>query len=308
MIKPKKLSKGDTIGIISPASGIDRSLIMHSAELLESSGFKTKIGKYAYEKYSYLAGPDNHRAEDINNFFADDKVDAIFCSRGGYGASRILNQIRYDIIKSNPKIFLGYSDITAIHCAIQKKCGVITFHGPMVSHMDISQNSYNTKYLIKAICSPKPIGKIQMANKSDYLITVAPGKAIGKTAGGNLSLICSLMGTPYEIDIKDKILFFEDVDEAPYRIDRMLTQLLNAGKIQEAAGIAVGVCEGCEPKEDGGLTVEDVIYDRLSKINIPVLYGLPISHGEYNATIPEGVDAYLDADKKIFSIQESAVI
>jgi muramoyltetrapeptide carboxypeptidase len=310
MIKPRRLRKGDTIGIVSPASGIfQRSDLWQAVEVLESWGFRVKLGKHVYEHRYCLAGPDEHRAEDLNAFFADDTVDAIFCSRGGYGSARILNDIRYDIIKSNPKIFLGYSDITALHLAIHKMTGLITFHGPVALGLSPGQiTKYRTEYLFKALTCSRPIGDIEMADPAKPLVKVAPGIAAGKTIGGNLTLICSTLGTPYEIDTRGKILFWEDVHEEPRRIDAMLTQLLNAGKLQEAAGVVIGECKDCEPKDPkmNQPSTEDVIFDRIAPLGIPAILGLPIGHTRDQATIPVGVHAILDATNGRFRIEEAA--
>ncbi|WP_196590115.1 S66 peptidase family protein [Pectinatus frisingensis] len=307
MIKPHKLTKGNTIGIISPASGIAKDEIEHMSAMLKNKGYKIKIGQHAYEQKSYLAGSDDHRAADINNFFMDDTIDAIFCSRGGYGATRILEKLNYAAIKNNPKIFIGFSDITSIHLAIQKKCGLITFHGPMSRQLCSSSADYNIEYLTKALCSTEPVGQIMAANDMPPLQPLSSGTASGKIIGGNLSLITALLATPYEIETKNTILFLEDVSESPYRIDRMLTQLLSSGKLREVRGIILGEWSNCRAKKAGDFTVEDIIADRLLPLNIPILAGLPIGHGRYNITIPEGTKVYMDADKKIFYIQESAL-
>ncbi|WP_182187833.1 S66 peptidase family protein [Pectinatus frisingensis] len=307
MIKPQRLTGGNTIGIVSPASSIAKNEIKRMSETLKKKGYKIKIGQHAYEQKSYLAGPDEHRVADINDFFMDDTVDAIFCSRGGYGATRILDKLDYTAIKNNPKIFIGFSDITSIHLAIQKKCGLITFHGPMSNQLCSSYADYNMEYLTKALCSSEPIGQINTANDMPPLQTLSSGTASGKIIGGNLSLITALLATPYEIETKNAILFLEDVSESPYRIDRMLTQLLSSGKLQEVRGIILGEWINCTAKEMGDFTVQDIITDRLLPLNIPILTGLPIGHGRYNITIPEGTKVYMDAGKKIFCIQESAL-
>lgn len=316
MIKPKRLKKGDTIGIVSPSSGLyKRSELWRGIETLESWGLKVKIGKYAYKNDYYLAGTDQERADDFNSMFADDSIDAVFCSQGGYGAGRILNLIDYELIKTNPKILFGFSDITALHLAIQKKCQLVTFHGPsLVGFYGDFFTPYKEKMLKKAVMDDVPIGEIKLPKNSEsYLVKISDGMAKGKLIGGNLTLICSSLGTPFEIETKDKILFIEDIDVEPWVFDHMLTHLINAGKLAQVSGIVVGECSNCEPFEykpgfQAQCSLEDVLFDRLSNLNIPVLAGLPIGHIKDNCTIPEGVEATLDATVTRFSIDEVGTI
>ncbi|MBL4932790.1 S66 peptidase family protein [Clostridium paridis] len=310
MVKPKTLKKGDTVGIVSPATGVDKSHIWRSIKTFESWGLKVKVGKHAYDNYYYLAGTDDDRAEDLNEFFADTSINAIFCSQGGYGSPRIVNALDYDMIRKNPKIFIGYSDITALHLAIYKKTGLTTFHGPSATGIyGEYATEYRLRYLYKALFSEEPIGQIKMADQDKYLVKVTKGRASGKTIGGNLSLICELIGTPYEIDTKGKMLFFEEVGSDIQDIDSRLTQLLNTGKLQSAAGIIIGECTDCETDVfDKGRSLENLIFDRIGNLGIPAIWGLPIGHTHDLATIPIGVNASLDAAKGEFSILETATI
>jgi len=311
MLKPKRLEKGDTIGIISPASSPrNKSKVKQAIKVFEGWGYKVKLGKYIYDEYYYLAGRDKCRVEDLNKFFADDAIDAIFCSTGGYGAMRILKDIRYDVIKKNPKIFLGFSDITALHLAIHKMTGLVTFHGPIAEEIN-SNTGYIVDYLNKALFSAKPIGTIEMASRDKHLVKIVSGKAKGRVVGGNLTLVCSTLGTPYEIDTKGKIVFLEEVQEAPYRVDRYFSQLLNAGKLQEAVGIVIGECVKCESSTSThesrkSRRIKEIIFDLLAPLKIPIIYGLPIGHTKDIATIPIGVEACLDASRGEFSIDEVA--
>ncbi|MDD7794751.1 S66 peptidase family protein [Clostridium sp. 'White wine YQ'] len=310
MVKPKTLKKGDTVGIVSPATGLDRSHIWRAIRTFESWGLKVKVGKHAYDNYYYLAGTDEARAEDVNEFFADSSINAIFCSQGGYGSPRIVNALDYDMIRKNPKIFIGYSDITALHLAIYKKTGLTTFHGPSATGIyGEYATEYRLKYLYKALFSGEPIGQIKMADPDKYLVKVTKGRAYGKTIGGNLSLICELIGTPYEIDTKGKILFFEEVGSDITDIDSRLTQLLNTGKLQSVAGIVIGECTDCETDVyDKGRSLENLIFERIGNLGIPAIWGLPIGHTHDLATIPIGVNAFLDASKGEFSILETATL
>jgi muramoyltetrapeptide carboxypeptidase len=315
LIKPKGLKKGDTIGIVSPSSGLwKRSELWQSIEELERLGYRVRTSPNAYSNDYYLAGSDENRAKDLMDFFKDDSIDAIFASQGGYGASRILRMIDYDVIKANPKIFLGYSDITALHLAINKLSGLITFHGPSATSFGTEyMNEYRFSQLEKAICNKEPIGDIKMASKENYLVKMNPQIAQGQIIGGNLSLIISTLGTPYEIDTKGKILFFEDLDTEPWIMDHMITHLLNSGKLHDAVGIVVGECSNCEPnKFEQGFqaqkSLEDVLFDLLEPIGKPVLYGLPIGHTKDLATIPIGVQAQIDSEKGTLKILERATI
>lgn len=315
MIKPKRLEKGDTIAVVSPSSGLwKRSELWRGIEALEGWGFKVKVGANAYNSYFYLAGTDRERAEDLMAAFRDDGVDAVFCSQGGYGAARILRYIDFEVIRKNPKIFLGFSDITSLHLAFHKAAGLVTFHGPSVTGLDAGTlTDYRRDSLIKAVCGEEPVGEIRMADPDKYLLKVTPGEAQGPVVGGNLSLVCATLGTPYEIDTEGKILFIEELDTEPWIMDHMLVHLLNAGKLQAAAGIVIGECSGCEPRKlDPGFftqrSLEDIIFELLEPLGIPTIYGLPIGHTDDLATIPLGVSGYLNASLGVFKIEETATV
>lgn len=248
MIKPKALKFGDTIGVVAPASPTLEENVEKAHKKLKDLGFKVKMGKSCYEKYGYLAGTDSLRAEDINHMFRDEEVDGIICLRGGYGTPRILELLDYDLIKKHPKVFIGYSDITALHIAITRFSQLITFHGPMVaSDMLGDFNQFSKKSLFNFIMEGEYLRNIKNP-PGEELKTMNPGIAEGSIIGGNLSLIADTLGTPYEIDLKGKILFIEEVGEEPYQIDRMLTQLRLAGKLKEAEGIILGDFNNCVAK------------------------------------------------------------
>lgn len=315
IVKAKRLRKGGTIGIVSPSSGLwTRSELWKAIEEIESWGYKVKTGKYAYRNHYYLAGTDLQRAEDLMEFFKDETVDAIFCSQGGYGAARILKYLDFDVIRRNPKIFMGYSDITSLHMAIHRLTGLVTFHGPSASSAGTEHmTEYRYSQMMKALSEDRPIGKIEMADKGKYLVKVTGGKAEGILTGGNLTLLCATLGTPYEIETRDRILFIEDLDTEPWIMDHMFTHMLNAGKFQEARAIVIGECSGCEPnKYEPGFpnqcSLEDVIFDLLQPLGIPLIYGLPIGHTKDLATLPIGVAARVDADAGSFEIIETATV
>lgn len=314
-MKAKMLKPGDTIGIISPSSpSYNKSDIYRSAEVLRSWGFKVVFSKNIDKKNGFFAGTDLERAEDFNHMFQDDTIDAVMVTRGGYGAARILKYIDFDMIKKNPKILLGFSDITNLHLAINKLTDLVTFHGPgMWCFSEEYMTEYTLKYLRKALFSDEPIGEIEAVSKKDYVHAIGSGKAKGKVIGGNLSIICSTLGTPYEIDTEDRILFFEDLDTEPWIMDHMMAHLSNAGKLQKAKGIVIGKCVNCEPRQLNpnyyvDTSLEDIFEDYLRPLNIPVLYGLPLGHTNDMATIPIGVEVEVDADNKTLTILESGLI
>lgn len=310
MIKPKALKFGDTIGVVAPASPTLEENVEKAHKKLKDLGFKVKMGKSCYEKYGYLAGTDSLRAEDINHMFRDEEVDGIICLRGGYGTPRILELLDYDLIKKHPKVFIGYSDITALHIAITRFSQLITFHGPMVaSDMLGDFNQFSKKSLFNFIMEGEYLRNIKNP-PGEELKTMNPGIAEGSIIGGNLSLIADTLGTPYEIDLKGKILFIEEVGEEPYQIDRMLTQLRLAGKLKEAEGIILGDFNNCVAKSseyDDSLTLEQVLEDIIKPMNKPTLFNLKAGHCEPVITLPFGARARLDGHKGELTLLERPV-
>lgn len=309
MEKPKKLKFGDTIGLIAPSSPTSTfERVEMAKEKIIQMGFKVKMGKSPYERYGYLSGTDKIRAEDINNMFADPEVNGIICLRGGYGTPRILDLIDYEIIRKNPKVFLGYSDITALHIVFNQIANLVTFHGPMVSSDMLGEFSEFTKNSVfKTLMDSEVIGLIE--NPLGYEIeTLQGGKAEGTAIGGNLSLISSTIGTAFEIDTKGKILFIEEIGEEPYRIDRMLNQLRLAGKLNDAIGIIFGDFNNCVPSDlNQSLGLEEVINDFIRPLKIPIISNFRAGHCEPQITIPFGIKISLDADNKKIRVLEGAV-
>ncbi len=310
MIKPKKLQFGDTIGIIG-ASGAVRveGAVGRAVEYAKSLGFRVKLGESANAKYGYLSGSDELRAKDVNAMFADPEVKAIVSTRGGYGTMRMLDLLDYDLIRANPKIFIGFSDITAMHIAFQEKCGLITFHGPMAtSWNDSLPLDFVRESFYSAIMNDYPMGDLMNAPEYHERKTVNPGCAEGILVGGNLSLIAGTIGTPYEINTKDRILFIEEVGERTYCVDRMLTQLRLAGKFEDCAGVVFGDFNDC-PVEypDFGLTLEEVIRDCAAPCGKPMFTGLQAGHITPMITLPLGARVRLDADNCRLTVLESAV-
>ena len=312
-LKPRALKAGDSVGLIAPSSYIfDLWELDAVAPRLASVGLKCKFGRNVRARRGYLAGTEAERLADLHAMFEDPEVAAVFCLGGGYGTERLLDRIDYGLVRRNPKILLGYSDITGLHLALGKLAGLVTFHGPVaVSPLP----EWTLGYLRKALFSAEPVGAVENPPELDPLApafprhTVSPGSASGRTVGGNLTLVSTTMGTPYEIDTKGKILLLEDTGEAPYRIDRMLVQLGLAGKLADAAGIVWGTCTDCEPSRSGfeiNLSMSELLDDLLGNLGKPVLAGLVFGHTKEKATIPLGVEAVLDATNRTFTLVESA--
>lgn len=315
IIKPKRLVAGDTIGIIAPASGAEPERFDAAIAMLEASGFKVIVGKYARGDNGIFSGTDKERLHDLMWAFTDKDIDAVWCIRGGDGAPRLLPDIDFNIIKKNPKIFVGYSDITSLHLAISQATGLVTFHGPGASSTFSDYTKKNCFDLLTGAVMPY---KIELANDNVEKGKKAPlfktevikkGKCRGRLIGGNLSLLAALAGTPYALrDLKGKILFIEDVNERPYRIDRMLTQLRQSADLKSVAGVALGIFDGCNPPEGRwSQTAQDVIKDRLGDLGVPVVYGLSFGHIRDQCTLPVGIEAELDATAATLTLLESAV-
>lgn len=278
----KKLKKGDTIGILTPASAFDANKLDEAVKNFEYFGLKVKIAPNTTKHNGFLAGTDQERLDDLHNLFADKNVKGIFCVRGGYGAARLLPKIDFDLIAKNKKIFVGYSDITALLTAFLQKSGLKGFHAPMglANFTDFVKDSYEKTFF---------------NNGHDVIYADNPeilneGNATGELLGGNLAVFVTLLGSEYWVDTKGKILFFEDIGEEPYRIDRFLTQLLIGGHLQQAAGIVLGQfadCESIEEPEDTFKT-DEVIRERLSGLNIPIIKGFPFGHVDKNMVLPFG--------------------
>lgn len=309
MFKPKALKLGDTIGIIAPSSPADIDKVYKARSYINNMGFKVKLGKSCFETWGYLSGVDSIRAEDLDNMFADKEVDGILCLRGGYGASRILDKINFNIVKDNPKIFVGYSDITVLHTSFNQICDLVTFHGPMAaSNMSDEIDQFTIDSFLKAITSTDPLGNIENPI-NEKIGCLVPGEATGEITGGNLALIAGTLGTPYEINAKGKLLLIEEVEEEPYRVDRMLTQLALAGKFKDANGIILGDFKNCTPKEYvNSLSLMEVFQSTIVPFNKPTIYNLKAGHSFQKITIPFGVEAKMVSDEGKLTILERAAI
>jgi len=315
LLKPERLNFGDTVGIVAPASAPpDPQAVDRAAAALEKFGFQPKLAKNVRARLGFLAGTDRERAEDLMTMFADKKVKAIICLRGGYGASRILDRLDYETIRRNPKILSGYSDITSLHLAIAKKVNLVSIHAPMLNGAlaDPKVPAFTKNSFFRTVMEANPAGSLRENYTEKTISVLRGGVAEGRLAGGNLSLICASLGTPFAPAFKSKILFFEDVSEKPYRLDRMLTQLWNAGVFSQVAGVAVGVNSQCDDDSENKTgeyrqSGAEVLQERLALVRVPVVTGLPFGHVDLNATIPVGVMARLDGKLGDLIITEAAV-
>ncbi|MDC3416725.1 S66 peptidase family protein [Aquibacillus salsiterrae] len=298
---PKRLAKGDTVGIIAPAGPPDPDELNKGIRFLQSLGLKVKLGQHCNNVYGYLAGTDEERLYDLHDMFADPNVQAIICARGGYGTGRIAQHINYELIADNPKIFWGYSDITYLHTAIRQQTGLVTFHGPMVSS-DIGGEHFDSlsKRMFEQMFEPR---RIVYSEKIAPIDIITPGDARGEIVGGNLTLLVSTLGTPYELGTANKLLLLEDIGEEPNRVDAMLNQLRLAGKFDEAAGVILGNFSDGEPSgKKPSFTLQQVFHQYFSSYPKPVVSGLQIGHCLPNIAIPLGTIANLSTTTKTLTI------
>ncbi len=314
IIKPPRLKAGDKLAIVAPGSYISQEELQDSIKNLNQLGFETTYSEKVLLQSGYFAGTDKDRAQDLMEKFSDKNVKGIVCARGGYGCSRILPMLDYDIIRANPKVLIGYSDITALLYGTYKKSGLITFHGPVGTSTfnDYSVNNFN-KVLINPERTSLFPNSISGDDENIYGVTsIVKGKGKGRLVGGNLSIMVSLIGTEFDVDYSKKIIFIEEIGEEPYRIDRMLTQMIQAGKFANAAGVMMGIFRKCEVKKESDLTAKsftlmEVLQDRLGSLKVPVIYGMSFGHVKDKFTIPFGALAELDAGKQTFTLLEKAV-
>jgi muramoyltetrapeptide carboxypeptidase len=316
-LRPRALRPGDTVGLITPSSYVsDPDRLALAEHTLKYFDLKPRFGKNVRKRNGYLGGTTAERLDDLHSMFADPSVNAVFAIRGGYGSAQLLDRIDYGLLRKNPKIFLGYSDITALHLAIQKRAGMVTFHGPVALS---GFSEYTQKNFRRALFETAPLGvvsnppEVNTLRPAHTLRTIRAGKARGPLVGGNLTLISTTMGTPFEIETGGRILLLEDVDEQPYSIDRMLTQLRLAGKFDGVAGVIFGECNACRPRDykpafESTLSLGEVLDEILGQLRVPVLSGLTFGHTDDQLTLPLGVMAELDADKGELVIQEAGVI
>lgn len=305
LLKPPQLKKGDTIGLISPANQITVEEVNSVTEFLLEKGFRVKLGKHIFEQYGYLAGTDEARAEDVNQMFADQSVAGILTLRGGWGCNRILPLLDYELISQNPKIIMGYSDITSLLIAISSRTNLVTFHGPVGTS---TWNSFTIAYTKDILLDNQ---MLVFKNPPELAFKIINGgKARGRLWGGNLSVLASMIGSDYLPDWQDAILFVEDIGEDVYRIDRLLTQLKLAGILEQISGLIFGQCTDCLAGEDGepSLTLEQVFDDLLKPLNIPAYSGGSFGHIKDKWTLPVGLPVEIDAELGTIQMLGPAVV
>lgn len=311
IIKPKRISQGSKIGLIAPGSNTPNpDDINRAIEVLNHYGLIYEIAPNISSGFGYKTRSPKERADDFNLMFAKSDIDAVFCMRGGYGSAQILDLIDYDLIKKNPKILLGYSDITALHTGIFKKTGLITFHGPVMlsKFTDYTINNFDNIFFNKQeVLLKNPSNKNGF--REEFLTrTIVPGRASGRIVGGNLSLISSLVGTKYQPDFDDRIIYLEDVGESPYRIDRMFLQLQLAGMLEKIRGFVWGKCEDCSvgtTNSTWDLSLGEVIDYYIKPLNIPSFTDLMFGHTNNQLTIPNGCLVEIDAEQSTIKLLES---
>jgi muramoyltetrapeptide carboxypeptidase len=300
------------LGLVAPSGSTkDAKAVAKGVAALEKLGFKVLVGRSCLaERYGYLAADDRLRASDINDFFADPQVHGIVCFKGGYGTPRMLDLIDYSVVAANPKIFIGYSDITAIHLAFAHFAGFPTIHGLMASSLAGKMDSFSRESWLACLTNSQALGQLpypQPKPETPGPGALVPGRAKGVLMGGNLSLVAALTGTPYALQPEGKIVFLEDVNEEPYRVDRMLTQLRLAGVFERCNGVVLGSWARCGPEDpEHSLTLLQVFQDVIAPAGKPVLMGFPAGHCLPTLSLPLGVEAVLDADAGTLTVTEAA--
>ena len=292
VIFPPSLTKGDTIGLVAPAGPIiNRSNFTAGVRILEKRGFRVKYNRHLLHAKGYLAGSDKERAEEFNSLWSDPEVKGLMAARGGYGCMRMLDLVDMQQIRKNPKILIGFSDLTVLLTAIHKKTGLVTYHGPVVTTLASIDKQSQTSFF--NVLTGKTTGLI----KPSRVQILKGGKAKGILLGGNLTTLVHMIGTPYELLWKDAILFVEDIGESPYRLDRLLTHLDRAGRLQKIQGLILGTFSDDNRKEDPGLArcVSELVLALLAKRDIPVWANFPAGHGRRNLTLPLGMGVALDS-------------
>lgn len=300
-IHPPTIKKGDTIGVITPSSALVDDEGYRIAEAnFEALGLRLQWGKHVGKKYGYLAGKDEERIADLHDMFANPQIKAIVCLRGGSGAARLLDKLDYGLIARNPKIFLGYSDITAFHQAIYTQTGLITFHGAVA-------NSRWTPMVLDQFEQLFFRGKAPVYSANQRPVrTLTPGTAEGRLLGGNLTVLTGIAGSRYYPDFADGILFLEDIGEEPYRIDRMFSQLALSGVLQRIKGFVFGRCSDCEASNPrSSLTLDQVLDDYIKPLGIPAYQGALIGHMDEQFILPVGARARIDADRGVIAVTEN---
>ena len=313
VVKPGRLRAGDVAGLVAPAAAIWESVDIEIAqEVARAFGLEPRLGAHVRDRHGYFAGKDEDRAADLNRFFADTSVKAVFAIRGGWGGARVLPYLDWETIRRSPKVLTGSSDVTGLHCGLQAKAGLVTFHAPVLLS---SWPPFSVEHFKRVVFEGEAVTMANPPGSQDRLVqqenrarTIAPGKARGRLVGGNLSVLTALLGSPYVPSFDGAILFLEDVDEQIYRVDRMLTQLRLSGLLGRIRGFVFGSCSKCEPGEGyGSLTLEEVLDEHVKPLGIPAYEGAMIGHQARQFTVPIGVEVEMDAAAGTIAMLEPAV-
>lgn len=313
LIKPERLRTGDKIGLITPGSFIPDRTLEKAIANIRALGFEVVLGRNIRAKNGYIAGTDAQRLDDLHAMFSNPDIRGVWCARGGYGCTRLLPNIDYTLIQNNPKVLIGYSDITALHLAIHQRTGLVTFHGPVAGSDFTAYTAKHVKAVLMDATAPHVIDTLTeygtVKNPELYKpLIIKSGKVQGPLFGGNLSLLAAMAGTEFGLDARGKLLFIEDIDEKPYRVDRMLTQLRQSANLDQAAAFGLGVFAGCIPEPgDESLTLAQTIMDRLSDLDRPAVYGLTFGHIANQCTLPTGIQAELDTENLRITLLEAGV-
>lgn len=302
----KKLKKGDTIGIIAPASCTTYEKVLEAKKNIEDMGYQVILGECTKKQWYSYAGTDEERAEEINSFFDDKSIDAIICMRGGYGSNRLIELLDFEVIKRNPKIFVGYSDITTLHIALNEKANLITFHGPMaVSNFTGNYNRDTYENFIEMLSNSKYEQSIKNITKE--LKVLNEGRAKGKLVGGNLATLIATLGTEYDLDYNGKILFLEEIGEKTYKIDRFLNQLKKHGVFEKIEGLVLGDFKNCIQDSEKDMTLLEVFQNYFKELKKPVIYNFESGHSEPILTLPLGAICEIDTYNKELKVLERVV-
>lgn len=305
-VKPRALRPGARLRLVAPASAPVPERLDLGARILRDAGFDVELDEATTSgahARGYLAAPDAVRAEAVMRAFADDAVDGVVCSNGGYGSNRMLRLLDFDAIRANPKPFLGFSDVTSLLLAFEAACDLVTLHGPMPTPGDDFGITLRATrdHVVRALTTTEPLGRIDAP-----AVALRPGRASGRLVGGNLTLLAATLGTPWEVRTEGRVLFLEEWKEPVYTLDTMLHQLKHAGKLDAAAAVVFGEFPDCGPFEGGpSLTTEEVLADVVADMRVPVLAGLPIGHGRETLTLPIGVRTTVDADEATLTVDEA---
>ncbi len=302
VMRPPRLCLGDTIGIVAPAAAVEAETVRRGQRVLEEMGFCTKLGEGVFSHHRYLAGPDAGRAAELHVMFQDPEIKGIICARAGYGSGRLLPLLDFSALQRVPKVFIGYSDATLLLNSFVQRAGFVSFHGPMVAEEFANGLSLRARdHLLRLVTEGK--GETELA----FSHAVKPGKGEGRLLGGCLSVLVTTLGTPFALNTADAVLFLEDVGEKPYRIDRMLTHLKQAGKLDRLRGVVFGEMARCWGETNDPTELLAIIAEAFAEYDYPIGFGLPAGHGNENLTLPLGTRVRLDGHRRCLVFLEPAV-